>query len=206
MPFHQRTLHRTIFRTSHKILLDRLLANIFKDITGDVLVLGAGMEPYRKLLPLASSLQITDVAVFNDDIDQVMDAHSISYSDSSFDCILAIEVFEHLENPALATAEIYRSLKEGGTLIMSVPFMFHIHGDPHDYQRFTAYGLEVMFTKFSAKSLIPFGSRLHVISDIITTSWKPFALFRVFNWLLGYMPFSLASEDCPSGYLVILQK
>ena len=135
-----------------------------------------------------------------------MDAHSISYSDSSFDCILAIEVFEHLENPALATAEIYRSLKEGGTLIMSVPFMFHIHGDPHDYQRFTAYGLEVMFTKFSAKSLIPFGSRLHVISDIITTSWKPFALFRVFNWLLGYMPFFLASEDCPSGYLVILQK
>jgi len=33
--------------------------------------------------------------------------------------------------------ESHRVLKTNGILILSVPFNFGIHGDPHDFQRFT---------------------------------------------------------------------
>ena len=53
----------------------------------------------------------------------------------SIDKVLCCEVLEHLEEPQKAIKEIYRVLKQGGELILSVPFLFPIHADPHDFQR-----------------------------------------------------------------------
>lgn len=206
MSYFQRSLHRRVFRTSHKILLDRLLFPVLRKISGHVLVLGAGKEPYKKLLPRAAPVILTDVEPLHENLDLVVDAHSIPFPDSSFDCVLAVEVFEHLQNPCRAASEIYRVLCANGLAILSVPFMFHVHGDPFDFQRFTDRGLESIFESFSDICIIPFGSRLHVISDIITTAAKIFAVFRIANWFLTLPPFCSASQDCPSGYILILRK
>lgn len=48
------------------------------------------------------------------------DASSLPFPDDSFDLVLAIEVFEHLPDPAAALAELARVCS--GTLIASVPF------------------------------------------------------------------------------------
>jgi SAM-dependent methyltransferase len=119
---------------------------------------------------------------------------------------LAIEVFEHLRNPAQAAAEIHRVLKPGGKALVTIPFMFHIHADPHDYQRLTKDGLMVVFEEFDTVQIQPFGGRLHVVSDIVTTIAKPFAFLRCVNWLFCPPLVELVSRDCPSGYLVEITK
>lgn len=60
-------------------------------------------------------------------------------ADVSVDVVLAAELFEHIERPTQGLTECYRVLRPGGTLIISVPFLYPIHGDPHDVQRWTEY-------------------------------------------------------------------
>lgn len=206
MPFYQRSFLRSIFRTSHKLLLDNSLEPVLNGVTGDALVLGAGFEPYRESLQNTNSVYLSDIEIFHSGIDGSIDAHNINFPDSHFNSVVAVEVFEHLKDPAKAASEIYRVLKCNGTAIVSVPFMFRIHGDPYDYHRFTKQGLEVLFSRFRSVEIIPFGARIHVISDIISTSSKFLILLRVFNHLFT-LPFLYSpSFDSPSGYIVILSK
>ena len=44
-------------------------------------------------------------------------------------------------HPAAMLAEIHRVLRPGGRLFFSMPFLYPIHDAPHDYQRWTRYGL-----------------------------------------------------------------
>ena len=207
MAFNQRSWYRLLFRTSHKILLETCLSKYFHLVNGATLVLGAGFESYRDVLPSASSIILTDIdRSYQDHLDKVVDAHHITYPDSTFDSVIAIEVFEHLSDPALASSEIFRILNTTGLCLISIPFMFRIHGDPYDFQRFTHSGIENLFREFRIVSVVPFGNRLHVIYDLLTTSFKLFVPFRIFNWLITLPPFSRPSLDCPSGYIVLLRK
>ncbi|MEO5802631.1 MAG: class I SAM-dependent methyltransferase [Verrucomicrobiota bacterium] len=55
----------------------------------------------------------------------VMDAQKLSFSEESFDLIIASDVLEHVEHAPRALSEWYRVLRPGGTLIIFVPaFMF----------------------------------------------------------------------------------
>ncbi len=51
--------------------------------------------------------------------------------------VLATELFEHVKYPVKGLKECYRVLRTGGVLIMSAPFLYPIHADPSDYQRWT---------------------------------------------------------------------
>ncbi|NPA44137.1 MAG: methyltransferase domain-containing protein [Chlorobi bacterium] len=55
----------------------------------------------------------------------------------SINVINAIELFEHVEKINLGIKECYRVLKPNGKLIISVPFLFPVHADPYDFQRWT---------------------------------------------------------------------
>ena len=55
----------------------------------------------------------------------------------SIDVINAIELFEHVFNINDGISECYRVLKKDGIFILSVPFLFPVHADPFDYQRWT---------------------------------------------------------------------
>jgi len=65
------------------------------------------------------------------------DAQSIPVKSNAVDCVKCTELLEHVEYPERVLEEISRVLKPNGTLILSAPFIFGIHGDPHDFQRFT---------------------------------------------------------------------
>jgi ubiquinone/menaquinone biosynthesis C-methylase UbiE len=49
------------------------------------------------------------------------DTHRLPFADESFDCVIAAEILEHVEDDEQVLAEIYRVLKPGGELALSVP-------------------------------------------------------------------------------------
>ena len=201
MPSNPLAWWRRGFPTAHRLILERKIAERLPRLTGAVLVLGAGHDPYRDLLSGASSVLTTDISDEYGTVDRIADAHDLPFEDESFDCVVAIEVFEHLASPSKAGGEVLRVLKRGGTGVVSIPFMFHVHGDPYDFSRLTKSGLEQLFLEASAISVGEMGGRLHVISDLVTTAARPLAAMRVINHVfrLPYLR-SQASADCPSGY------
>jgi SAM-dependent methyltransferase len=173
-------------------------------MTGKILVVGAGSNPYGYLVSAKASVLVTDISNDYGVIDQIVDAHYLPFKNESFDFVLAIEVVEHLIDPGLALNEFHRVLRGGGSVIMSMPFMFHIHGDPYDYQRLTFSGIKNICKQFSLIDVVPIGGRVAVISDLITTG-TPFFIkgFRFFNNILRLKFFGKHhSSDSPSGYWV----
>lgn len=88
----------------------------------------------------ASGMYGTSPAVYGD-------AQHLPFQENSIDTISLLEVLEHLPSPYHCICEMYRVLKPGGCLILSVPFLYPIHDAPYDYQRYTIYGLRTLAEK-----------------------------------------------------------
>ncbi len=58
-----------------------------------------------------------------------------------FDAAVHIVTIEHLKEPSLALAEIARTLATDGSLLIAAPHEWEVHQAPHDYFRYTRYGL-----------------------------------------------------------------
>ena len=43
--------------------------------------------------------------------------------------------------------EAFRILKPGGAIVLQVPWQWRVHEAPHDYFRYTPYGLKYLFEK-----------------------------------------------------------
>jgi SAM-dependent methyltransferase len=63
--------------------------------------------------------------------------------DASFDLVVSSDVFEHIDRPWLAAAEIARILKPGGLAITHTLFSWRNHPCPIDYWRFSKECLEL---------------------------------------------------------------
>ncbi|MHA1381254.1 MAG: class I SAM-dependent methyltransferase [Candidatus Helarchaeota archaeon] len=71
----------------------------------------------------------------------------LPFNNCSFDTILCTEVLEHIHEPDKLMAEINRVLKKEGYLILSAPQVWGLHEEPHDYFRYTKYGLKYLAEK-----------------------------------------------------------
>jgi len=63
------------------------------------------------------------------------------------DTVVSLSVLEHLREPQLMLTEAHRILKGGGAIVLQVPWQWSIHEAPHDYFRYTPYGLKTMFER-----------------------------------------------------------
>jgi ubiquinone/menaquinone biosynthesis C-methylase UbiE len=71
----------------------------------------------------------------------------------TFDLVLCTEVLEHSKFPESILSEIHRVLKSEGTLILTTPFIYPIHGAPNDFRRFTPHFYENQLFGFQIQSL-----------------------------------------------------
>ena len=69
----------------------------------------------------------------------------------SIDVINAAELFEHVEKIETGLKECYRVLKFNGKIIISVPFLFQVHADPFDFQRWTNFKWKMELEKLGFK-------------------------------------------------------
>ncbi len=75
-------------------------------------------------------------------IDARVNLAALPFKDASFEASLNIVALEHTPDPARVLCEIARVLKPGGRLLLVVPQQWEVHQAPHDYFRFTRFGLE----------------------------------------------------------------
>lgn len=124
------------------------LRRVLPTLRGRVLDVGCGDKPYRALLPASVTAYVGvdrqrgHGAPAGPDV--LADAHALPFADGAFDAVVSFQVFEHLADPARALAECTRVLRPGGDLVLTVPGVWPAHELPHDYWRFTRYGLETL--------------------------------------------------------------
>jgi SAM-dependent methyltransferase len=72
------------------------------------------------------------------------DLEHLPLKTAAVDTILCMVVLEHTRAPRRVLGEFARVLKEGGSLHLVVPFLWEEHQAPHDYLRFTRYGIRML--------------------------------------------------------------
>jgi SAM-dependent methyltransferase len=99
-------------------------------------------------------------------LDAISDLTNLPFQDSSFDAVLCTQVLEHVPEPQLVINEIARVLKPRGQLFLSAPQSWCQHQKPHDYFRYTSFGLDYLFSKagLKAEEIRPMGGYFWFLS------------------------------------------
>ncbi|MFM0709170.1 methyltransferase domain-containing protein [Paraburkholderia phytofirmans] len=74
--------------------------------------------------------------------------HNSTIPDSTYDCIVCMEVIEHTVNPFDTIKEIRRILRHEGFLLISAPLNWRIHGPSPDCWRITEHGWNALLRDF----------------------------------------------------------
>jgi len=104
--------------------------------------------------------------------DYCCSAEAIPVADETYDIALMTEVLEHLENPERVIAEVYRVLKKEGHVVATMPFLYPIHADPLDFQRWTPAKIKLEFENAGLiiEKIEPVGSVFGVLYDLLNVS------------------------------------
>lgn len=185
--------------------------------------IGCANSPYSKYFPKRVGL---DIAA-GPGVDVVSDAHTLPFPDATFDQILCTEVLEHLHTPEQAIKEMNRVLKPGGTILLTTRFVFPIHDAPHDYFRYTKYGLTYLFRDWELLTLneevttmetlgvllqrIGFQTKLRANGVTKVLIFLLAKVFTVLNWLIvkeyGDIKKSQSEKNImTSGYYLVAKK
>jgi SAM-dependent methyltransferase len=113
-----------------------------------VLDAGAGQGRFRPELKhtryVSVDLAVGDAKWDYDNLDAICDLVHLPFGRVSFDAATCFQVLEHVPDPLSVLEEISRVLKPGGHLFLSAPQSWHQHQTPHDYYRYTSFGLQYL--------------------------------------------------------------
>ena len=142
--------------------------------------------------------------------------------DESIDVISAIELFEHVENSEKGLRECYRVLKKDGIMILSAPFLYPIHSDPYDFQRWTEerWKRELKETGFKIEKFEIMGRYFTIIMEMKKTLIKqlPFGIRHLFKFFYPLLDLIVKIDDTKlvknnqklnkfhGGYFMVLKK
>jgi SAM-dependent methyltransferase len=197
---------------------------VLENARGRLLDLGCGNMPYRTV--------ISKVVDQYDSLDINSEISNLTYNvsaeemsivpDNLFDTVISFEVLEHLPHPQIALKEIYRVLKPEGVLILTVPHLSRLHDIPHDYYRFTKYGLLILLKDSGYTSIKVYekggilcflGHQLSLV--MLCLFWKiplvRYLIFFINKWIFTIGCYYLdkylrTSTLFPLGYVAIARK
>ena len=128
----------------------RELRDLLPRLSGEVVDLGCGRMPYRALVPAARYVGVDlDTPVTRElaAADILYDGRRLPLAAGSFDGALCSQVLEHVFTPEEFLREIARVLRPGGWLVLTVPFVWDEHEQPHDYARYSSFGLRALLER-----------------------------------------------------------
>jgi SAM-dependent methyltransferase len=99
-------------------------------------------------------------------LDALGDLQRLPFPDSCFDACINIVTLEHVREPADVIKELSRTLKPGGRILLVVPHEWEEHQQPHDYFRYTRFGIEYLLKKAGFTDLViePVGGFFRLLS------------------------------------------
>jgi len=189
-------------RTGHRERLTRALIPQLSPIRGTVLDVGGGRHAAHDLAWVPGTRVVRLDISSRHSPDVLADAVVLPLGSGIVDAVVMIEVLEHLSDPASAITEVHRVLRPGGKFVGSAPLVWPIHGDPHDYFRFTADGMRHLLARFDDVRLWPVGGPFSAAWILLASASKP---LRVLNPLLRNLG-AAGDTRCPEGYLFTAAK
>jgi len=166
-----------------------------------VLDAGAGEGRYRTHFS-RHEYYAADLAVGDTDWDYsglavVTELSRMPFPEDTFDAVLSTQTLEHLAEPAAFLADAARVLKPGGRLYLTAPQCFRLHQAPHDYYRYTAFGLRYLAERagLTVSSIEPQGGYFWFLADAIRPLHRRlFGKERPFVWRVLSAPLALVSK------------
>jgi SAM-dependent methyltransferase len=120
-----------------------------------VLDAGAGEAQYasffRRQRYCAVDLGVGDSEWNYGELDAISDLAALPFPADCFDACLNIVTLEHVREPARVLQEIARTLRPGGRILLVVPHEWEVHQAPHDYFRYTRYGVAHLLSQAGLK-------------------------------------------------------
>jgi SAM-dependent methyltransferase len=133
--------------------IEDAIASFARQLPEDARVLdaGAGQGQYAHHFAgrryCGVDLAVGDAAWDYGRLDAIADLTALPFPNATFAAALHIVTIEHLREPACALAELARTLVPGATLLIAAPHEWEVHQAPHDYFRYTRYGLAYLLEK-----------------------------------------------------------
>ena len=156
-----------------------------------VLDAGAGQGQYAHFFTgrryCGVDLAVGDAAWDYGRLDAIADLTALPFPNATFAAALHIVTIEHLPEPACALAELARTLAPGATLLIAAPHEWEVHQAPHDYFRYTRYGLAYLLEKagFEVREIHASGGYFRLLARRLLNGLQFFT--GGLRWL-GFLP------------------
>ncbi|WP_018256168.1 class I SAM-dependent methyltransferase [Halomicrobium katesii] len=174
--------------------IDPALVELYHERLGDVdrvLDVGCGTGSIGRHLP--DTVEVVGVDIDRGALERAkgherpllsdLESESLPFADDTFDGIIAKDVLEHLVRPSPIVQELYRVLKPGNRLVVSVPMAKKhvVWGDYTHIRGFTEGALETMLRDygFDVVDITPMGG---------FSGAGRFGLVKQLPWLLSVPP------------------
>lgn len=201
-----------INKSPARIDIENCLKKYLPAIQGTILEIGSKNRRYDNLLQSTpTAIDIIPNKRLNVEYGDIND---LRFENSTFDNIICFEVLEYSDSPTKAISEVIRVLRKNGTLLMSVPFMFKIHGDKLRYTKDYLYSN--LLVDFHSVKVIKLGNAYSIILTIIRDKINKvkyrairYIGFTIYAMLVIFLPFSnkiARDQDYATGYFIIAQK
>ncbi len=130
--------------------LQRELKPLLAELRGEVLDVGCGRMPYRGLVPATRYVGVdVDTPVTRElaAADVFYDGRTLPFAAATFDGVICSQVLEHVFAPEEFLRELARVLRPSGRLVLTVPFAWDEHEQPHDFARYSSFGLRALLER-----------------------------------------------------------
>jgi SAM-dependent methyltransferase len=120
-------------------------------IAGRVLDIGCGQKPYEAYFVAATSYvgleYDTEENRARKKADFFYRGGVFPFPDASFDSAVCSQVLEHVFTPEAFLAEANRVLKPGAPFLLTLPFVWDEHEQPHDFARYSSFGIAALLER-----------------------------------------------------------
>lgn len=121
--------------------------------SGKMLEIGGRRKPLKEHFP-SFIYEALDLADTGPDVVVADITNCPQIPDASYDFIISIDVFEHINAPWLAAKEISRILRPGGVTYHTTLFSWRYHPCPIDYWRYSPEALKFLFSDLQCISAV----------------------------------------------------
>ena len=144
----------------HNKVAEANLSNLLARLSAGarVLVVGGGAigDGMTRLYAAETNLSLVAFDIYgSENVQLIADAHRIPFADGAFSAVVVQAVLEHVLDPSVVVAEIWRVLEPNGYVYAETPFLQNVHEGAYDFTRFTESGHRWLFRAFKLISSGP---------------------------------------------------